>query len=104
MDTEANQTSQDIYITPLRIYSLGSIKVDLSVWALYSSQTKAAPIVVGRGQTVMFTLKENIAWSVDQDINVWMLNPGFTKVTYAAQPYASTCSVQANWGLTINNR
>jgi hypothetical protein len=33
-----------------------------------------------------------------------MFNPGFTKLTYAAQPYASACSVQANWGPTIDNR
>lgn len=83
---------------------MGSLQVDLNVWALYSGQTKVAPIVLGRGQTVMFTLKENIAWSVDQDIDAWMFNPGFTKATYAAQPYASTCSVQANWGTTIYNR
>lgn len=102
--TVANQTSQDIYITPLRMYPLGLLQVDLSVWALYSSQTNAAPIVLGRGQTVMFTLRETIAWSVDQAIDAWMFNPGFTKVTYAAQPYASTCSVQANWGPTIDNR
>jgi hypothetical protein len=92
------------HITPLRIYPLGAIQVDASAWALYSSQTKAAPIVLGHGQKVTFTVQENIGQSIDQNITSWMFNPGFTKLTYAAQPYASACSVQANWGPTIDNR
>lgn len=101
----ANSTSQPIYITPLRVYPLGSIQVDLSAWALYGSQTSPTPVVVSPGQTVTFRVREGITNTYNENINTWMFNPGYTQLAFTTAPYASSCSVAANaiWGSPIQN-
>jgi hypothetical protein len=101
--TVANSTPQPVAITPLRVYPLGSVQVDLSAWAIYGTQMTPAPIVIAPGQTVAFKVHQGVAHSYYATISSWVFNPGFTQVAFADASYAGVCSVEASWGNPVEN-